>query len=354
MPSLPADVKYHRLQAYLFGAEKALEDGNASQVYSLSLRLLSFLECESRSHEDRVYLDPIRRRNPAEQGGFADGSKLQITAADIISLEDLKLLDEVKVLLNSDSTLADKLQVPEEAARTSTPAAQEPSGCTSRDSDTEATPGIYFRTARSKRGRPSDRTKASALRPALGGGDRAAACWWAATGLIHGLIEGAYVLSPGFHRSASRSFFIEVCGTNKPAAAVRELVVLLAWPVGKEYSKADSRYVTRDSFVVAMETVTAFLEGPASLLAVYAIVKRKPYRYTLQIIVSMGQLYGDVLYFATCYLEGFVHSDPQPVYFWGYFVAINAIWIVVPLCIILRCWRSISKVIAAAELTKQD
>eukprot|EP00850_Spirogloea_muscicola_P007121 SM000035S13101 [mRNA] locus=s35:459048:462873:+ [translate_table: standard] len=177
MPSLPADVKYHRLQAYLFGAEKALEDGNASQVYSLSLRLLSFLECESRSHEDRVYLDPIRRRcytildtarqreqktrNPAEQAGLADGSKLQITAADIISLEDLNLLDEVKVLLNSDSTLADKLQVPEEAARTSTPAAQEPSSCTSRDSDTEATPGIYFRAARSKRGRPSDRTKAS-------------------------------------------------------------------------------------------------------------------------------------------------------------------------------------------------
>eukprot|EP00850_Spirogloea_muscicola_P018326 SM000167S02939 [mRNA] locus=s167:33589:34155:+ [translate_table: standard] len=103
-----------------------------------------------------------------------------------------------------------------------------------------------------------------------------------------------------------------------------------------------------------METVTAFLEGPASLLAVYAILKRKPYRHTLQIIVSMGQLYGDVLYFATSYLEGFVHSDPRTVYFWGYFVAVNAIWIVVPLCIIIRCWWRISKVIAAAELTKQD
>lgn len=38
--------------------------------------------------------------------------------------------------------------------------------------------------------------------------------------------------------------------------------------VGKEYSKGDSRYAARDSAVVAVEGITAVLEGPASLLAV--------------------------------------------------------------------------------------
>ncbi len=77
-----------------------------------------------------------------------------------------------------------------------------------------------------------------------------------------------------------------------------------------------------------MEAVTAFLWGPLSLLAVYAIARRWPWRHVMQaghpplclglhrataesqtpacvqIAISLGQLYGDVLYFATTYVEG--------------------------------------------------
>jgi EXPERA (EXPanded EBP superfamily) len=73
---------------------------------------------------------------------------------------------------------------------------------------------------------------------------------------------------------------------------------------GKEYTQADSRYATRDSFVISMEAVTAFVEGPACFLAVYGILARRPWAYTVQIMVSLGQIYGDVLYFATTVLEG--------------------------------------------------
>jgi len=69
---------------------------------------------------------------------------------------------------------------------------------------------------------------------------------------------------------------------------------------GKEYSKADSRYATRDDFVISMEAVTAFLEGPGCLLICWAMLKSKPWRFTAILIVSLGQLYGDVLYFGTC------------------------------------------------------
>jgi cholestenol delta-isomerase len=37
--------------------------------------------------------------------------------------------------------------------------------------------------------------------------------------------------------------------------------------VGKEYSKADSRYASRDPAVVAVEIVLSLFDGPASLLA---------------------------------------------------------------------------------------
>lgn len=79
---------------------------------------------------------------------------------------------------------------------------------------------------------------------------------------------------------------------------------LICCVAGKEYAKADSRYATRDSFVISMEAFTAFVEGPLCFVIVYGMIKQKSWRYTLQLLVSFGQLYGDVLYFATTCLEG--------------------------------------------------
>ena len=67
---------------------------------------------------------------------------------------------------------------------------------------------------------------------------------------------------------------------------------------------ADSRYVTRDSFVINMEAVTAFAVGPMCFWAVAGMVQRKPWRHILQLVLSVCQLYGDVLYFATTGTEG--------------------------------------------------
>eukprot|EP00891_Asterochloris_glomerata_P007692 jgi/Astpho2/7692/Aster-x0330 len=72
---------------------------------------------------------------------------------------------------------------------------------------------------------------------------------------------------------------------------------------GREYSKADSRYASRDPFVVSMEAITAFVEGPLCFLAVWGLFRRSSWRYTVIIVVSLGQLYGDILYFSTTILE---------------------------------------------------
>ena len=73
---------------------------------------------------------------------------------------------------------------------------------------------------------------------------------------------------------------------------------------GKEYANADSRYASRDSFTICMEFVTAFLEGPSCFLVVYALVRKRPWRHILQLLVATCQIYGDVLYFATSWYEG--------------------------------------------------
>ena len=45
-----------------------------------------------------------------------------------------------------------------------------------------------------------------------------------------------------------------------------------------QYSKADSRYATYDPFVLAMETVTAFIDGPLCIVTAAAIMRESKYR----------------------------------------------------------------------------
>ncbi len=58
-----------------------------------------------------------------------------------------------------------------------------------------------------------------------------------------------------------------------------------------------------------MEAITAFVEGPLCFVILYGMLKQRPWRFTLQFAVSLGQLYGDVLYFATSYYDG-KHLQP--------------------------------------------
>ncbi|CAN9516078.1 unnamed protein product [Ophioblennius macclurei] len=165
----------------------------------------------------------------------------------------------------------------------------------------------------------------------LSSGRRLAVCWFAVCGFIHGVIEGwfslFYDIIPG-----DQSFLSQL------------------W---KEYSKGDSRYVIADNFTVCMETVTACFWGPFSIWVVYAFLTNKPYRFVLQLIISLGQLYGDVLYFFTEHRDGYSHSElGHPVYFWFYFVFMNGLWIVIPLALIVDAWKQLSTAQTHTDNTK--
>ena len=101
----------------------------------------------------------------------------------------------------------------------------------------------------------------------------------------------------------------------------------------KVYSLSDSRYQTQNAFVLCMETITAICWGPLSFLVAYLITTGHHLRYPLQTIVSLGQLYGDVLYYATNifdeYIYGVSYSRPEAAVFWGLYVFLNTFWIVI-------------------------
>lgn len=155
----------------------------------------------------------------------------------------------------------------------------------------------------------------------LGTWRRLAVCWFAVCGFIHGVIEGWFCLYYDII-PRDQSFLSQL------------------W---KEYSKGDSRYVIADNFTVCMETVTSCFWGPFSFLAVYAFLTNKAYRFVLQLIISLGQLYGAVLYFFTEHRDGYAHSElGHPIYFWFYFVFMNILWIVIPLALIVDAWKQLS------------
>ncbi|XP_057815913.1 probable 3-beta-hydroxysteroid-Delta(8),Delta(7)-isomerase [Cryptomeria japonica] len=160
--------------------------------------------------------------------------------------------------------------------------------------------------------------------------NRVLMCWWAFTGLTHIILEGYFVFSPDFYKLKSPVYLAEV------------------W---KEYSKGDSRYVARDSAVVTVEGITAVLVGPASLLAVYAIGARKPYSHLIQFAASLSQLYGDVVYFVTAYLEG-DNFSASGHYYWTYYVLANSFWVVIPMFIAVSCWKKITRAFSSEKTKK--
>ncbi|XP_034028366.1 3-beta-hydroxysteroid-Delta(8),Delta(7)-isomerase-like [Thalassophryne amazonica] len=165
----------------------------------------------------------------------------------------------------------------------------------------------------------------------LGSWRRLAVCWFAVCGFIHSVIEGWF------------SLYYDIIPRDQSFLS----------QLWKEYSKGDSRYVIADNFTVCVETVTSWIWGPFCFWAVFAFLTNKPYRFVLQLIISLGQLYGAVLYFFTEHRDGYIHSEfGHPVYFWFYFVFMNTLWIVTPLLLIVDAWRQLSAAQIHADVIK--
>ncbi|XWW95263.1 hypothetical protein V2A60_003218 [Cordyceps javanica] len=169
------------------------------------------------------------------------------------------------------------------------------------------------------------------VRPSLPAGEMATALWFVLCGVIHLGLEGHYARHE-HHIGASSHVLSQL------------------W---KEYSLSDSRYLTRDSFLACMESITAFLWGPLAFLCAYGVVRGSAWRHPAQSVLSLGQLYGDLLYYGTCTYEFFVRglefSRPEPYYFVGYYVLLNAFWIVIPSVLLLSSVRATTGAFAELE-----
>ncbi|KAF2143318.1 uncharacterized protein K452DRAFT_225394 [Aplosporella prunicola CBS 121167] len=169
------------------------------------------------------------------------------------------------------------------------------------------------------------------VRPALPTSELLTIMWFVLCGCIHLFFEGFF------------AYNFQTLGGSQH----------LFGQLWKEYALSDSRYLTQDPFVLCMESITAFCWGPLSFVIAYMIATEHPLRHPLQTVVSLGQLYGDVLYYATSLFDYFLmkveYSRPEAYYFWCYFVVMNAFWIVIPGVLIWNSVRAAGRAFGALQ-----
>ncbi|THY68812.1 Emopamil-binding protein [Aureobasidium pullulans] len=126
----------------------------------------------------------------------------------------------------------------------------------------------------------------------------------------------------------------------------------------KEYALSDSRYLTQNTFVFCVEAMTAVLWGPLSFVVAVLIAIDHPLRHPLQAAVSLGQCYGDMLYYATSmadhYYLGIEYSRPEAYYFWGYYFGANFSWIVIPGVLLYNSIRTSADAIRQVQASQDS
>ena len=95
--------------------------------------------------------------------------------------------------------------------------------------------------------------------------------WFTLSGSIHVFFEGYYVLH-----------FSSLGGDQS-----------LLGQMWKEYAFSDSRYLTRDPFVLCVESVTAAVWGPGCFLCAWLVARGHEARWAAVVVVSLGQMYGE-------------------------------------------------------------
>ncbi|KAJ1824905.1 hypothetical protein GGH91_000210 [Coemansia sp. RSA 2671] len=121
----------------------------------------------------------------------------------------------------------------------------------------------------------------------------------------------------------------------------------------KEYAKSDSRYLAQVPLVFALEAITVTVTGPLCVAAAWGIwTQSLGVRHIAQLCASVLHLYSVALYFGTEVAAPESSCRPEALYYYGYFLAMNAPWVVVPLVLVVQSLGTITRAMSVAKKIK--
>jgi hypothetical protein len=97
------------------------------------------------------------------------------------------------------------------------------------------------------------------------------------------------------------------------------------WPCDRTYR--DPGMDNAIAFTMGVESLNVLMK-PLDVLLIWAIVKRKPWRHSLQLPLAMCLAYGTILYYYVAHLSGYLVFTVHAPYVYWMFYGINAPWLI--------------------------
>jgi len=113
--------------------------------------------------------------------------------------------------------------------------------------------------------------------------------------------------------------------------------------IWREFGKCDTRWWSQDEVIFSLEFMAGYFCGPMALLTIIAYIFDKPYRHILQAITVTAEAYGLLITWIPAYFSGLIHVPVNnPVMYYGYFWAMQAPWLFIPLILCVHSCYYIS------------
>ena len=95
------------------------------------------------------------------------------------------------------------------------------------------------------------------------------------------------------------------------------------------YAPADRAYFQPvSSLAIALELLNVLVTQPLGLVIMYGIIKKRPWRYPLQLVVGSYLAYSVVLYFLEAQVSGFANMAARTPTNYALFYGANAPWLI--------------------------
>jgi EXPERA (EXPanded EBP superfamily) len=98
------------------------------------------------------------------------------------------------------------------------------------------------------------------------------------------------------------------------------------WPI--DYTYRIPGYPIEKAFTLSLELVNSLLTPILSVVLIWAILARKPYRYPLQLVIASYTFYGVFLYYSVAHISGYAVFEYKSAYSYLLFYLINMPWFV--------------------------
>jgi hypothetical protein len=110
-----------------------------------------------------------------------------------------------------------------------------------------------------------------------------------------------------------------------------------------DYTFRISGYPIEKAFTLSVESVNVVLTPILSALLIWAILKRKPYRYALQLVIATYTFYGTCLYYSVAHISGYAVFEYKSPYTYLLFYLVNLPWFIAYAWIGWDAYRAISR-----------